>query len=309
MKIGNVKLNNKYILAPMAGYTNVAFRELCAEYGTGLTVTEMISAKGLLYDSGKTQEMLKISPLESPISVQLFGSDPDDFATVLRNCEHLAPFDIVDINMGCPVNKVIRQNEGSALMKDVALAEKIVSACKKNTSKPVTVKFRLGWESNDAINFAHAMQSAGADAITVHGRTALQMYRGDCDVKSVLAIKDKVEIPLIVSGDFTAKRADLYSEFDGIMIGREALIRPDVFATVMGKEQDDSRENVYKIIMRHIAKMKEYFENERFVVSNMRKHYAYYFKRYKISGQMKNALNLAPDLKSVYALLGEIFEK
>ena len=199
LKIGNVQLNNNLILAPMAGYGDVAFRRLAKDYGAGLTVTEMISVKGLLYQGKKTIEMLEVAKNETPSCVQLFGSEPEEFYRAIKECRELDNFDIIDINMGCPVPKVTKQGEGSALMKDPIRAGKIVEQCKKATDRPITAKFRLGWVGNTSKEFAHIMQESGADMITVHGRTAEHMYRGDSNVDAVLELKNHINIPLTVS--------------------------------------------------------------------------------------------------------------
>ncbi len=303
LKIGSVALGGNRILAPMAGYGDVAFRKLCREYGADLTVTEMISVKGLLHNGKKTEEMLRLAPNETPSCVQLFGSDPDEFARVLAECEYLRPFDIVDINMGCPVPKVTKQGEGSALMKDPLRAAAIVSACKRATDKPVTVKFRLGWTENTALDFALRMQDAGADMVTVHGRTAEQMYRGSSDVAAVLDLKKHLSVPLVVSGDANETNGDLYAAADGIMYGRSALGHPDIFAELRGER----RQPIYPVIRRHIQYMLDYFPSERYVVANMRKHLGYYLKRAGASGEQKNRANLAPDLASLTEVLDEIF--
>ena len=304
MKIGKVQLNNNLILAPMAGYTDIGMRRLAKEYGAGLTVTEMISVKGLLHEGKKTVEMLRLHDSENPSCVQLFGSEPDEFYRVINECRELDKFDIIDINMGCPVPKVVNQGEGSALMKDVARAQKIVVACKKATDRPVSVKFRLGWDSNTAIEFAQAMQDSGADMVCVHGRTKEQLYRGNSDIDAVLEVKKHIQIPLTASGDISEKNYEKFVLADGLMIGRGAIGHADIFRIIQGGEKED----VYTLIKKQIAYTLEYFP-ERYVVANMRKHYAYYFKYHKVSGEVKNALNLAPDIKSVYSILESIFGK
>ena len=304
LKIGNVQLNNKFILAPMAGYTDVAFRRLCKDYGAGLTVTEMVSVKGLLYSGKKTEELLVRAYNEAVCAVQLFGSNPYEFEKVITENEKLKDFEIIDINMGCPVPKVTRQGEGSALMTTPEKAGEIIQACKRATSRPVTVKFRLGWDENVSVDFAKRMQDCGADAITVHGRTAVQQYRGESDVNAVLDIKNRVNIPLIISGDANEFNLAKYESADGIMVGRGALGHPDVFAIVQNGKADD----IYSMIKKHIEYMQTYFNSERYVVANMRKHYAYYLKRAKIRAEMRNKVNLASTYDILFPLIEEIFE-
>ena len=305
LKIGKVQLNNKFVLAPMAGYTDVAFRRLCKDYGVGLTVTEMVSVKGLLHAGKKTEELLVRASNEEVCSVQLFGAEPYEFEKVISENEKVRAFEIIDINMGCPVPKVTRQGEGSALMNTPQIASEIVKACKRATNQPITVKFRLGWEDNVSVDFAKLMQDSGADAIAVHGRTAVQQYRGESDVEAVLNLKNHVDIPLIISGDANETNLQKYESADGIMIGRGAIGHPDIFALV----QNGQGEEIYPIIKKHIAYMQEYFQSERYVVANMRKHYAYYLKRAKVKAEMRNRINLAPSYEEVLALLAEIFEK
>ena len=305
LKIANVQLKNNLILAPMAGYGDVAFRRLCKDYGVGLTVTEMISVKGLLYQGKKTVEMLALAPNETPSCVQLFGSEPDEFYKVISECRELDKFDIIDINMGCPVPKVTKQGEGSALMKDPLRAGKIVEACKEATNRPVTAKFRLGWTDNTSREFAHVMQESGADMITVHGRTAEQMYRGDSDVEAVLSLKNDIKIPLTVSGDINEYNLDRYKGADGLMIGRGAIGHADIFSIIQGGQGEE----IYLLIKKHIAYMQEHFNNEHYIVANMRKHFAYYLNRAKVKGETKNRVNLAPTLKDLFIVLDEIFIK
>ena len=303
LKIGKVQLNNNLILAPMAGYGDVAFRRLAKDYGAGLTVTEMISVKGLLYQGKKTIEMLEVAPNETPSCVQLFGSEPEEFYRAITECRELDNFDIIDINMGCPVPKVTKQGEGSALMKDPLRAGKIVEQCKKATNRPVTAKFRLGWKDNTSKEFAHIMQESGADMITVHGRTAEQMYRGDSNVDAVLELKNHINIPLTVSGDITEHNLDKYKGADGLMIGRGAIGHADIFSIIQGGKQEE----IYPLIKKHIAYMQEHFSNEHYIVANMRKHFAYYLKRAGVKGELKNKVNLAPTLKDLFVVLDEIF--
>lgn len=305
LKIGNVQLNNKFVLAPMAGYTDVAFRRLCKDYGVGLTVTEMVSVKGLLHAGKKTEELLVRATNEDVCSVQLFGAEPFEFEKVITENEKLRSFEIIDINMGCPVPKVTRQGEGSALMNTPKIAGEIVKACKRATNQPITVKFRLGWDKNVSVDFAKRMQDSGVDAIAVHGRTAIQQYSGESDVEAVLNLKKHVDIPLIISGDANETNLQKYESADGIMIGRGAIGHPDIFAIV----QNGVGEEIYPIIKKHIAYMQEYFQSERYVIANMRKHYAYYLKRAKVKADMRNKVNLASTYEDVFALLDEIFIK
>ena len=238
MKIGNITLSSDALLAPMAGVSDLGFRTLARRYGAGLTYTEMISVCGLMYRNKQTETLTAVAPIEMPCAVQLFGSDPAIFAkAVVHPC--IARFDIIDINMGCPVHKVVSRGEGSALMKDPARAADIVRACVQAAQgRPVTVKIRAGWDRVTAPEFAMAMQEAGAAAVTVHGRTRSQLYAGHADWDVVRQVKQAVGIPVVGNGD--VRTADDYrrlkeqSGCDGVMIARGAIGHTSLFAEVRG---------------------------------------------------------------------------
>lgn len=274
-KIGKVEIPNRLVLAPMAGYTDYAMRELCAEAGAGLTVTEMVSAKGLVYSPGKCRELLMTAPHEKIRCVQLFGHEPEFFEKAIAS-EELAPFDIIDINMGCPVPKIVRNGEGSALMKDPALAEKIVAACVKATGgRPVTVKTRLGFDEGEftAVEFARRMEGAGAAAITLHGRTRAQGYAGIADRDKIAEVKNALTIPLIGNGDVNAANAgDMLDRTDAAAIGRAAVGNPCIFAEILGNKPHES---VRDLVLRHIALSYDAY-GDRYTFVNIRKHLASY---------------------------------
>ncbi len=282
LKIGRVTIPNSLILAPMAGYTDLAMRRLCALSGVGLTVTEMVSAKGLVYNPDKSGELLVYSPEEKIKSAQLFGHEPEFFERALGN-ERINEFDIIDINMGCPVPKIVKSGEGSALMKNIPLAEKIVSACVKNANgKPVTVKTRLGYDEGEftAVEFCKAMEGAGAQAIAVHGRTRAMGYSGTSDITAIEKVKQSVSIPVIASGDANESNAEqLLERVDGLMIGRGALGNPQIFARLLGNEWKLS---LKETIFAHIDFMFEAY-GDRYTFVNMRKHLGFYLKG--VSGQ------------------------
>lgn len=240
MKIGNVEIEGNLILAPMAGVTDIAFRELCKHFGAGLTVTEMVSVKALLFKNKKTQLLLETFSTESPCAVQIFGHCADDFERVIRSGV-LDKFDIIDINMGCPAPKIVKNGDGSALLKNFALAREIVEACVKSTDKPVTVKMRKGFYENDdvLVQFAKMCEDAGVSAITIHPRTKSQNYSGQIDTSDIKKVKDSVKIPVIGNGDvvdISSYEKMLKTGCDGVMIGRRAVGCPEIFYFVREKD-------------------------------------------------------------------------
>lgn len=313
LKIGNITLENPLILAPMAGVTDLPFRILCREQGCGMVVTEMVSAKAILYKNRNTEELLRVEEQERPAAVQLFGSDPRIMADMAKQIEP-GPYDVIDVNMGCPVPKIVNNGEGSALMKNPGLAGEILSAMVRAVKKPVTVKFRKGFSDNDAnaAEFARLAESCGVAAVAVHGRTREQYYSGKADWETIRCVKEAVRIPVFGSGDiFTpqaAKEMMSLTGCDGVMIARGARGNPWIFSRTLHYLRTGEllahpgAGTIGEMILRH-AKMLVEYKGEYLGVREMRKHMAWYTSGLKGSARLRGEINGAETLEDLEALV------
>lgn len=318
MKIGNVELENNIFLAPMAGITDLPFRLICKINGAGLVYSEMVSAKALLYGDEKTKLLLKTCPKEKPFAVQIFGSDIEAIKYASKYVSQFA--DIVDINMGCPAPKVVKNGDGSKLLLDLELVKNIVEVAVENSKVPVTVKMRTGWDLDHivAVEAAKIIEKAGASAIAVHGRTRSQYYSGEADWNIIKKVKENIKIPVIGNGDLRSeediKNALEFSKVDAVMIGRASIGNPWIFKQTVEylnigrKLPKPSKQEKLETILKHIdLEIEEKGEN--IAIKEMRKHISAYTKNLKDSSQFRNKINTLNSKAEVVDCLIEYFNK
>ena len=312
IKIGKVELDNNILLAPMAGITDRAFRIVCEEFGPGLVCTEMISSKGLFYGDKKTDLLLNMKDEKRPIAVQIFGNDVE---AMKYAAEYVSKFaDIVDINMGCPAPKVVKNGDGSKLLLNLPLVEEIVSEVVKASKVPVTVKIRKGWDSDHvvAVEAAKIIEKAGASAITIHGRTRDEFYSGEADWDIIKKVKESVNIPVIGNGDVKSKQDAIkmfeYTGVDAIMIGRASLGNPWIFEEILKGVDSNKISNVEKlrVILKHIdLEIEE--KGEETAVKEMRKHISWYIKNCKDASKFRDVVNRIDNRQELETCLKEYF--
>lgn len=317
LQIGNVTLDNNVILAPMAGVSDLPFRLLCRELGAGLVCMEMVSAKAILYNNKNTDSLMEIHPQELPVSLQLFGSDPDIISEQAKRIEE-RPFSILDINMGCPVPKVVNNGEGSALLKNPKLVEEILTKLVKAVNKPVTVKIRKGFneEMVNAVEIARIAESCGVAAVAVHGRTREQYYSGKADWDIIAKVKDAVKIPVIGNGDVVSGETALellkQTGCDGVMIGRAAQGNPWIFRDVVSFLENGtvppapSNREKREMILRHAELQLEY-KGEYTGVREMRKHLAWYTVGMPHSARFRQTINTMESMEELVQGVEMIF--
>ena len=318
IKIKDLELENNLILAPMAGVTDLPFRKICKEFGPGLVCTEMVSSKAIYHDDTKTKLLMNTDGEKRPISMQIFGSDEETMGYAAKYVSKIA--DIVDINMGCPAPKVVKNGDGSKLLLDIKKAEKVIKAVVKNSTKPVTLKIRKGWDCNNivAIEFAQMAEKAGVSAITIHGRTRTEMYSGKVDLDIIKKVKESVKIPVIGNGDIVDEESALkmfeYTGVDGIMIGRGTFGNPWIFERIKYYLETGEKlplvtnEEKLRVIKKQIQ-LELDNKPEVTAIREMRKHIAWYTKNMPNSSEFRCEINKIEDKEQLMEIVEDYFLK
>lgn len=316
LKIKDLELENNLILAPMAGVTDLPFRKICKEFGPGLVCTEMVSSKAIYHDDTKTKLLMNTDGEKRPISMQIFGSDEETMSYASKYVSKIA--DIVDINMGCPAPKVVKNGDGSKLLLDIKKAEKVIKAVVKNSTKPVTLKIRKGWDCNNivAIEFAQMAEKAGVSAITIHGRTRTEMYSGKVDLDIIKKVKESVKIPVIGNGDIVDEESALkmfeYTGVDGIMIGRGTFGNPWIFERIKYYLETGEKlplvtnEEKLRVIKKQIQ-LELDNKPEVTAIREMRKHIAWYTKNMPNSSEFRCEINKIEDKEQLVKIVKDYF--
>ncbi len=317
LKIGNVELENNLILAPMAGVTNLPFRIVCKDYGAGMVCTEMASAKAMFHNDQKTKRLFNTEGEKRPISFQVFGSELESMAYAVKYMSDFA--DIIDINMGCPAPKVVKNGDGSKLLLDLKKAQEIIETAVKNSKVPVTVKFRKGWDKENivAVNIAQIAEQAGASAVTIHGRTRSEFYTGKADWDIIKKVKQSVNIPVIGNGDIIDEESALQmfeqTGVDGIMIGRGSFGNPWIFRNIKhyletGEKLPQPTNNEKLEVMEKHIELAVKEKGEDVAIKELRKHIAWYTKNLKNSSEFRNSINKVEKKEELISKLEEYFK-
>ncbi len=317
LKIGNVKLKNNLILAPMAGVTNLPFRVVCKDCGAGMVCTEMASSRAMFHNDQKTKRLFNTQGEKRPISFQVFGSDEETLAYAAKYMSNFA--DIIDINMGCPAPKVVKNGDGSKLLLDLPKAKNIIETVVKNATVPVTVKFRKGWDKENivATDIAQIAEEAGASAVTIHGRTRSEFYTGKADWNIIKKVKESVKIPVIGNGDIVDEESALHmfeqTGVDGIMIGRGSLGNPWIFRNIeyylkTGKKLDPPTIEERLNVMKKQINLAIEEKGENVAIKELRKHISWYTKNLKNSSAFRDKINKIENEKELKLVIDEYFD-
>lgn len=304
MRIGDIDFGNNLILAPMAGVTDVGFRQVCSIMGADATYSEMLSARAMLYNPKKTELMTITSPYEKIKIGQIFGHESDVMGEAVKN-PLLDRYDILDINMGCPAPKIVKNGEGSALMKNMKLASEIIKACKKNAKVPISVKFRLGYDRDISVDFGRMCEESGASFVTLHARTALQGYSGRSDLDAIAKLKASLKIAVVGNGDVTdieSYHKMLQTGVDGVMIGRGAQGRPWIFKEILGEK---FKGNKFDVICHHVEVLRKYYD-EKWLTLYLRKHFLWYLSNVENASTYRLEIATSPSIDESLEILKKI---